>query len=69
MKSQFLYILFKFIPKGLWKIIGESSMLRVFRNALIRDQKGFSIVLKKKIMYAVSWYKNIEFIFIAPPKE
>jgi FkbM family methyltransferase len=68
MKSQILYIFFKFIPKRLWKILGESSMLRVLRNALIRDQNGFSIVMKKKIRYAVSRFKNIEFIFIAPPK-
>jgi hypothetical protein len=68
MKKQFLYILYKYFPKGLKKVLGESTLLSSIRNSLIRDRNGFAIVLKKKLAYSVSSNKNIDFIFNAPPK-
>ena len=68
MKTQILYFLYKYTPKGLKKVLGENSWLSSIRNSLIRDRNGFAIVLKKKILYSVDSQKNIIFIFNAPPK-
>lgn len=68
MKTEFLYILYKNLPKSLKKYLSESKFLKIFRDYLIRDDSGFSRNLTKKIYYKVSPLKEVGIILTAPPK-